>query len=854
MSSAMPRHRDHPRPRGATWLAAVFAALLLALLWLPQAARAQQPLAPGTYGFVDTVEYDQAKGVVRITGWCYDSQNQRLPKDFTVRIGDTEKRIAIPTRKTRPSVAVYFKDGDSIPLEFSLEVRYPRYLGGGEQPVGVIARFDDTARFNVEPSSPAAGKVLGPDIAPRHWLIAAAVAATIVLLLLGATGRVLGRCGQWVGGHRRMVAGGIAGVFLVLVGIGATGSSLELLLGRTDQSEHPVVSADSAVTPLAGQPRGVRSDEWMVITASALAQASHEPRFPVINRNLGLDGQNMLVIGMTGVPVLHVSVLARPATWGFFALPLDMALGWYWYFPFFACLLALWWLLDVLAPGRSGRNLALSFVFCLAPYAAGWSQWPLYVVFFPSGALAAALLMLRQKPGAHLWWLALALAWFLAGFALVLYPPWQITVATLYALVLAAWLADHRRQVAWSWQTPLAFGLAAVLMGALLYFWWHDAREAIATMRSTVYPGQRAALQGGDLSPLVLLRGFSNADTLSNLQGSVFNESEFGSYFLLLLATWFLCLRQIRDKKPYPWLLAACAAFSAFSVVFGVWGVPLALSKAMFWHYVSSSRIDLALALSCLLVMALAGGREGAVASPRPARMAAVVLGLLTAALAALVVAGIPEDFYPGLSVAMLASMAVAGGFMAYWLVHGKVAQSIALTVVVYAIAVADFNPLGLAPAKVALNDTVQRYVAGPASADGTAKPRRVLALLPSTSLAMTLAAAGVPVVDGVFYYPQPSVWRGMQLPAADQDTVNRYQHLTFVQETMQAPAAYRVINPTPDTVRVMVDPRRFDFAQTGAQVVVGGDRIFELGENPRLRLLGKYEGWAWYEVAGAAP
>ncbi len=832
-----------------SWLVAAWRLILAMALLLPVGAWAQQPLPPGAYGFVDTVAFDATTSMVRITGWCYDSENQRLPKDFLVRIGDAEKRIAVPERKTRPSVGGYFQNGERIALEFSLELRYPRYLAGGEQPVSVIARFEDGARFEVQASSPAAGKVLGPGPPERHRLVAAAVACAIALLLLPGAGRLQARLGTWVGGHRRMVAGGIVGIFLVLVGIGATGSSLELLLGRTDQGPHPFLSQDSAITHVVGQPRSVRSDDWMVITASAIAQANHEPPFPVINRHLGLDGQNMMVIGMTGVPVWHVSALARPATWGFFALPLDKALAWFWYFPFFACLLALWWLLDALAPGRPGRNLALSAVFCVAPYAAGWSHWPLYVVLFPSGALAATLLMLRHQSGARLWWLALALCWFLAGFALVLYPPWQITVATLYALVLAAWLADNRRQIAWGRLTPLAFALAVAVMVALLYFWWHDAREAIAAMRNTVYPGQRAALQGGDLSLLVLLRGFGNADTLSNLQRSVFNESEFGSYILLLLAIWFLCLRQALSQGPHRWVVAACAVFTVFTVVFGIWGIPLALSKAMFWHYVSSSRIDLALGLACLLVVACVP--EPAVALRRTAPM---VLGLLSAAVAALAMAGIPEDFHPGLSTTLLASMALAAGLMAYWLVQGKVAHSIALTAVVYVAATVDFNPLGLAPPHVALNETVQRYVMGPAGADGKARPRRVLALFPSTSNAMALAAAGVPMVNGVFYYPQPSLWRAMHLPAGDQDTVNRYQHLTFVQETMANPAAYHVINPNPDSVRVLVDPRRFDFAETGAQVVMGNDQIFELGENPRLRLLGKYEGWAWFEVAGAAP
>jgi hypothetical protein len=837
------------------------------VLWLPAISRAQEPvpppqqqqaLAPGAYGFVDTVEYDSDKGLVRITGWCYDSRSQQIPKDYLVRIGDASKRIAISEQKTNAAVGAYFKDGAAIPLAFTLTLRYPRFLEGGEQAVVVTARFADGSRLNLETSSPQGGKVTGPETPTRHWRIAIALAVAIALLLLPGSGRLLARGGDWVAGHRRTVAGAVVGIFLVLVGIGATGTSLEFLVGRSGEGPNPFFSDDSSVTHLSGKPREVRSDEWMVVTASALAQANHEPRFPVVNRNLGLDGQNMMVIGMTGVPVLHVSALGRPATWGFFVLPLDMALGWYWYFPFFACLLALWGMLEVMAPGRSGRNLALSLAFCLAPYAAGWSHWPLYVVFFPSAAVAVTVLMLRRRSGPGLWGLAAALGLLLAGFALVLYPPWQITVATLYALVMGAWLLDNRRSLAWGRQTPVAFALAVAVMGAVLFFWWRDAHGAISAMRSTVYPGQRAALQGGDLSPLILLRGFTNSDTLSNLQGSLFNESEFGSYFLLLLPIWFVCLRQIRARGPHPWMLAACVAFSVFGVVFVIWGVPLALSKAIFWHYVSSSRIDLSLALACLLAMAClatpaaapAGGLPGA----RPSRTGGWVLGVFSAALAALVLTAIPEDFHPSLSALMLLCMSLAAGLMAYWLVQGKLAHSIALTLLVYATATIDFNPIVLAPSRVALNDAVERYVQGPPAADGKASRRRVLVVLPSTSHAMALAAAGVPVVDGVFYYPQPSIWRGMHLPAADQDTVNRYQHLSFVQEIQPGPATYRVVNPTPDTVRVLMDPRRFDFAQAGAQVVVGNDRIFELAENPRLRLLGKHEGWAWYEVSSPPP
>lgn len=113
---------------------------------------------------------------------------------------------------------------------------------------------------------------------------------------------------------------------------------------------------------------------------------------------------------------------------------------------------------------------------------------------------------------------------------------------------------------------------------------------------------------------------------------------------------------------------------------------------------------------------------------------------------------------------------------------------------------------------------------------------------------AVTLAATGVPVVNGVQYYPQPTLWQGMGLAPEDWPEVNRYQHLTFVAEPMAPRGPAWRVQGRLDRVRVELDPMRFDFASTGARrVLARGEDAQRLRQSPRLRALGEVNGWVWF-------
>ncbi|WP_298213455.1 hypothetical protein [Acidovorax sp.] len=839
------------------WAITVFTFLALPTLQAQELSGDATLPSPVLQGSVDTLGFEPDQRRVQIQGWSFNASNAEPPSSFEVRIDGRDVPITGKQQVARADVNASFPGVSPALAGFVLDVQTPRDLNWRQHQVSVTAKWNHVQQ-ELAPASDKARSFSGIAIPPRHWWFAALLATFLVVLFLYArmsrAKSLVRQLDTAVEKNYRLIALVIIGIFAMLVASGWTGLSLQLLTGGLDKAgSHAFLAQESSMRAVALSPRAIRSDEWLVITPSALAQVRHEPAFPVINHHLGTDGQNMMIIGMTGVPVLHVSALARPATWGFFVLPLANALAWYWFFPLFACLLALWALLNKLAPTRISRNLALSLLFCLAPYATGWSYWPLYTTFFAVGALWAIMSMVQTSKAVCIWLLSVLLGLFAAGFVLVLYPPWQIPLALLCFIFLLAWCADHRPKPA---RTVLpAFLLSVTIATVLLGAWWFDARDAISTMRSTVYPGGRTALQGGEFPLYWLMRGYSNLDTLTHLGASETNASEFGAYFFLPIPLALLAWRLISDPTSrHRWMACAWSMFTVWTLVFVIFGVPLWLSKALLWHFVPSHRVDLALALGCTVLLALVpngtstlGHKHGSLHFSA-LMIAAASAGLITVALLAL-----PDVLYPSLSPLFLATMAIAGFLMAYWLSRGLIFTALSLHLLLCLIAGIGFNPIAQGPGQIQLHPAVRPFlqIAEPRT---SASWKRVLTVGIDDGMraAMSLAAAGIPVVNGVFYYPQFSLWTAMNLPRSDMPAVNRYQHLFFALGEVEPPSTYRVSTRSQlsDTVFVTIDATRFDFKATGAQVVLTKEAdADQFMNNPQLRALGRHAGWAWFSV-----
>ncbi len=620
-------------------------------------------------------------------------------------------------------------------------------------------------------------------------------------------------------------------VFAILVGAGLTGSSLGLGL----EQQSGLVSADQK--RLLGQERPIRSDEWVVFTPMAIAQYNHEPRFPIVNTNLGPDGQNMLVAGMAGVPVKHVSQLAKPSTWGFYVFDLRRALAWYWWLPVFGSLFAVWGVMGILAPGRWAVGLGTAATFVTSAYVAAWSNWPAYTVMFPAMGFCMFMQILRSVSWPRLLALGLGLGLALAGFVFVLYPPWQVSVGYLFLFLTAGVALRDRLWRCVTAPRMLALAVAGVVAAYMCWAWWSDAQPAIEAMQATVYPGQRTAAPGGGLSVWETFRGLVNNHSLYYEFATLTNQSETSSFILLFPVVIAAILLGLCRKRLPAWPEAALMLFCLFVLWFQYVGIGPTLAEWTLWGRVQPKRTDVAIGLASIL---LCGATVASVRTAAGLRnWEAIAISVLGAVAAMLAVAKTPEGAIGRVPFSMCLLVLPFIFFLSYWLLR-KDARSFVLGGLFLTCSMSlPFNPLVRAPSEVAPVGDVLR----------AARENKQRVLVVGTQIeAMELFAAGVPVASGVFYYPQRSIWKALDPYGKNESLTNRYQHMLYNSDPTGKVADYKIEAPFPDVVRVFINPERFDFGSVGAQIVLAPAGL-DLSGNPYVELESRDSVRSFYRV-----
>ncbi|HMZ85972.1 MAG TPA: hypothetical protein PK343_04625 [Giesbergeria sp.] len=773
-------------------------------------------------GHVDVVDVQGRQ--MSVAGWAVSEQPQVFLTNIIVSLSGHEVYRGRMQRGDRTDVAEAFERPDWLGSGFVARFELPRSLAPGQHALQVRIRRGDGQEFVLPSASPAAAQI---EVAPwprLSWKQLLCLVTAAILPLGAAVGSL---------GHRKRrlwsTTGGVAlalgGSLALLTASGLSGSSLELLLRApaVTQGEMPA---------WAGQARMIRSDEWMVITPLAMAQAAHVPPWPVINHNLGEDGQNMLTIGMAGMPVAHLSTLAKPVTWGWLVFDLRHALAWAWWLPLVGGFLAFWTLLQRLAGLGAGVAAGLAMCFTLAPYSVGFSYWPTYLGMFAAlGLLAGDRLLHSTRLAWALCWGGV-LGWAAVSYALVLYPAWQISLATLCAPVMLAWAWRERHH--WQWGMPQTLGalLAVALIAALLGSWWLDTRDAVALIRETVYPGQRNSESGGDIFPFFLFKGWLNPVTLYLEHPMV--SSEAGSFQFLWLPTLAVVLWQGWQRRRIEPVSAAVLCFALFALWFQFIGFPGWLTRISLWRLVTSYRLDLALGMAQLLLLGwwLAQARASG-QSRSGLRVLAWGTALAVLAQSAWEVSVMPLDVQDALPAGGLLLAALAAAVAAILLVQQKVLAFLVLYLGWTLAAALPYHPLSVAPKTLSLAPALQQAGLPHSPDPGLC---RGVAVVNQPYWAMTLPTVGVPVVNSVFYVPQPSLWQRLDPQGQQQLTYNRYQRRLFRLQTLPDEAGFRIVSPRLDEVVLYMDPMRFDFHLLRAcHVLLPAAEAPVLADNPTL-------------------
>ncbi|WP_454824710.1 DUF7657 domain-containing protein [Paraburkholderia xenovorans] len=608
--------------------------------------------------------------------------------------------------------------------------------------------------------------------------------------------------------------------FATFVTLGLSGSSL----GIAEQAYpiNGIVAINGA-----GHPEEIRSDEWRVLTPMSISQTRQTPPFPIVNPNLGPEGHNMLIPGMTSVPVWSISAIGRPATWGFFFLRLPQALAWYWWLPIAGCLLSLWACFTVLLLGRWQISFVLSLCFVMSPYAVAWSYWPAYLVMFGAAAFVIAVVLLRGCNG----WLAIplgvALAVSVSGFALTLYPPWQIPLAYLFALLLAGVIVRDLGSLRPRLLPMITLATGLALAVAIVLVWWAEAKDAVAAVVATIYPGQRSAVSGGTIDAGYLARGFTNFRTLRAALGNASNQSEVSSFIYLTVPALFAVVSTNGHRSKNRPIFFALVVFVAIAMWYQFVGFPVYLARWSLWGRSFPTRVDIATGLASFALMGVAlvpSETTAAASSVRARHFGALGAALLWTAMISFSLHSAPEVIKNAVGHrGMIGIIAVCA--ITSWLLAAGFARLFLLVLVSLLLcSVYSFNPLTV---------FVESHSDDMQSTCGTGRTL----VFGSNVPAMSLLASGCSVLNGVFYYPQVSLWHTLDPEGRQVSTYNRYQHLMFELADLHGSREAELSTPQGDIVQVKVDPRAYDFRRLPiTRLLVPSGTAQGLDSNPSVR------------------
>lgn len=560
---------------------------------------------------------------------------------------------------------------------------------------------------------------------------------------------------------------------LVLTALRISGTSIgvySMLNGTSEQDQGDV----------ALNPRGVRSDEWLVNTQMTVAQATNN--FQSINTNIG-QGQDMTLV--VDAPYREWSQAFKPQNLIFFILPLEYAFAFKWWILSVILILACYFLLIELFPGKILRATLLSLFVGFAPLVFWWYQ---SITLLPIAySFLMILLFLRllkaENTKARITY-SLLLTYVLICFALLLYPPFQVPCLIAVGVFMLGWMLENYtgqalKKLLSLWPYFVLIAIVTALAGGAFYL---TRKDIIQTITHTVYPGIRIVTSGG-VDPLLPF----SSHLSPNLQydekaasGYLQNQSEASNFIFiapfLFLPSLYLIIREKRKHNKMLWglllinVLLAC--FLARMHLVTPWLDPL--YSLFLLDKVPGTRLLLGLGFAGILQLFLLMKTLDKIALGNIELHWLAIVGGVTSLVSMLVVGIYTVKHFP-LFIASYGKVGLFSLWIAvsvFLILQKKIIAGLILLVAFSLLSIYRIHPLyqGLGP--ITTSETIQAIKSYPSDGRWVVLEDRLIINFP--------LMAGKPSLNSVHFYPQLALWSELDRDKKYEDVYNRFAHILF--------------------------------------------------------------------------
>ena len=296
------------------------------------------------------------------------------------------------------------------------------------------------------------------------------------------------KCAEWLFKYRYYIA---IVVFIMCVLFEISGSSI----GMWNNFINANIIKDGV---LLGKSRGIRSDEWAVLTPMMFSQSFNG--FKYFSEILRADVTDVFMV--YALPVLNIMQIFRPFQIGFLFLGASRGLSFFW------CgrLIALFLVTIEFGMILTKKDKLLSFIMAVLITLAPTMQWWFAVngiaEIFIFGQLA--LIMLYKYMNNNdlkrrcLYLFVLVIS--AGGYLLVLYPSWQIPLFYIFA-VIAIWIiVENRKNCKITYKDIISIIIAIIIFGLSMGYIFSQSIDTIKAVMNTVYPGSRDLTGGGEFN------------------------------------------------------------------------------------------------------------------------------------------------------------------------------------------------------------------------------------------------------------------------------------------------------------------------------------------------------------------
>jgi hypothetical protein len=526
---------------------------------------------------------------------------------------------------------------------------------------------------------------------------------------------------------------------------------------------------------LAGKPRFIRVDEWMVSTPSAISQ--YNSGLPVMNEALGAGNTPVV----WGLPVKDISTLLRPNFWSYFFMDVEHAFAFSWNFNICFFLISTFLLFLLL----TRNNFWLSVAATVFIFLSGGIQWWSYTIaihmMYLNGIFISVTYFLYSKKLRPLIFSSLIFILSFYGFIFNLYPPFQVPLVYLYFALFIGFLLQRKNLSSIKNSAGLKIIVAAaalIILGVFVLHYYNLVKDTYKIMLNTAYPGKRFSTGGDLINGKLFAEFYGMYMTDTAFPAQWLNICEISGFIIFFPIVFYMMGYNYFTFRKVDPLLVMLSLFVIAGLIYVLVGFPAFLSKATLFSMSPSFRALPIIELgNCFLLVCYLGNNNWA----RAQKFSWIEFAILSVSIFAFFwltgshVNKATENYFSSDQVTM-ASLVFT---IVYLLIRYK-DYKFAMPALYFALFALNISNLSVNPLTKGLSPILENPLVKLSKEIHDKDPEPRWVLFGENKLTHLLKANGIKVFNGVKFLPALNDMRVLDPLGKNDSVYNRYAWITM--------------------------------------------------------------------------